>query len=101
MSPAALKAAKDGLTRFLGFCGDKYVYGYQEGGQLTAIVEFTSDSATEFESTSASVNAAISGFGGGGVSFSETLETLSSKTTNTMTMLRKGTKSHVPDLATL
>ncbi|UXR94606.1 hypothetical protein [Agrobacterium tumefaciens] len=101
MSPAALKAADEGLTRFLGFCGDNYVYGYQAGGQLTAIAEFTSKTANEFEQVSANVEAAISGFGGGGVSFNQTLETLSKTTSYSLTMLRKGTHAAVPDLATL
>lgn len=101
MTPSALKVAEQGLSRFLGFCGDAYVYGYQTGGQLTAIAEFTSETAEDFEKVSAQVNAAVQGYGSGGAEFSKQVYELSKSTKYSLTMLRKGTAERIPNLASL
>lgn len=72
----ALQAAAAGPPAFFNRFGDSFVSSITYGGELIAMMEFSSDSAAESQSLRSSVRGQVSGFSGS-ASASQVIETLS------------------------
>jgi hypothetical protein len=102
LSSSALQYASQG--RFFQTCGNEFIYARTTGGDLTALVEFSSNSTTEHEQVSTSVNLAVNGFlasGGGGVAMSQALDQLKSVSRTRVHIIRNGGLGDIPDLSAL
>lgn len=99
--PPALGWAKAGANVFISRCGDQFIYGRQTGGDMTAIIQFSSTSDSDQQQVTASINASLAGFGGGSAEFSNKLQKLTTISSLTVTMLRNGGEGEVPDINSL
>ncbi|SFF32098.1 peptidase inhibitor family I36 protein [Spirosoma endophyticum] len=101
MTRAALMRASLGEADFLDFCGNSFVYGRQTGGQLTAVVQFSSTYKEEYEEVKARINGAVGGYGKGSLSLDQAMSSISTSTHTKIEILRKGTSDVIPGITEL
>lgn len=97
------KLGKDALAagsdRFHRTCGDRFATSVVYGGEFTFVLEIKSRDDAQYEEIKADVNASLSGFGGGGASFSQTIEKISKKYNLTAAIIRNGLNDPIPELS--
>lgn len=98
LTQAAMSRAKAGQIAFLDFCGDSYVYGRQTGGQLTAVVQFSSTTVENHEEVSAKISGSVAGYGSGSLKIDEALKSLSGISQTTIHLVRRGGLGAVPSI---
>lgn len=98
--PALLRAQK-GAKSFNQYCGDSYVYGKQTGGQILAIVQFSTTSQEDHEQVKLDVKGTVAGYGSGHASFEQSLDKIKTIKNTKINIVRKGGVDVVPSMDSL
>jgi hypothetical protein len=101
LTPAAIERAHSGQSAFLDFCGNSYVYGRQTGGQLTAIVQFSSTTQENYQSVKTRVSGSVAGYGSGTLKIDEAIKSLSNVSRTNIHIVRRGGLGAIPTLEDL
>lgn len=96
--PAVLRTiGPNRAKRFLAFAGNTHVYGRVTGGQLTVVLQFSSTTSEDAQRVSAAVEASAVALRTGGKIETE-FKNLSSVTSTSLHLVRRGTSDKVPTL---
>jgi hypothetical protein len=101
LTSSALDYARDGIDTFVSSCGDEYVYARRTGGQLTAMLRFSSSSDAEQKAISGSINASLGVFASGQANFAQTIDSLKTISNLTLQVIRNGGLGDLPNVDAL
>jgi hypothetical protein len=93
----ALRWARQGATMLVDRCGDEFIYGRQMGGDLTAIIQFSTTSQSNQQQVAMAIDAAFGPFASGSADRMERIESLKSLTTSRVYFLRNGGQGDIPE----
>jgi hypothetical protein len=101
LTEGALRRAERGIDQFIEMCGDDFVYARQTGGEMTAVIQFSSSSDDQQKQVRAQVDAAVAAFGSGQAKVSEALESLRKISESRIFVMRDGGVGSIPSLDSL